>query len=164
MKFRNYVIVLVISVFTILFAFYFCGIYKNSIKSVDESFIGDVLIDVTGSSYDELYSNISNYTKENDDYVIYVASYKNNDISLLENNLSKVVINEGIKNVLYINADELKKSDYLDRLIDDFSDGNVSNGSLPLLIFFRNQKIYNVVSIVYTDEYSLKAVLEGYDD
>lgn len=164
MKTRNYIIVFVISIITILFTFYFCEIYRNSVKNVDDSSIGEVLINVTGASYDDLYSNISNYTKENDDYVIYVASYKKSDISLLEKNLKEIVIKDGLKNVLYINADELKKSEYLNRLLDDFGDGDVSNGGLPLFIFFRNQKIYNVVSIVNMDEYSLKAILEGYDD
>lgn len=167
MKTKNYIILFVICIFTVLFTLYFCRIYKNSLVNVFDSSINDILIDVTGSSYEALYNNINNYNKENRNYIIYVASYKSFDIFDLEKNLKDIVIDKGLKNVLYINVDDLKSFDYLNSLLNDFGDGDFSNikkSSLPVLLFFRNERIYNVVSILNMDYSSLSSVLEELND
>lgn len=165
MKTKNYIILFVISILTILFTFYFCKIYSNSLDNLDDSSIGELLTDVTGSSYEELYNNISNFSNENHDYVIYVASYKKSDVSNLENNLRNVVIDGNFKNVIYINVDELEKSSYIDRFVSEFSDNNITRISdMPVFICFKNQKIEKVISIGNLDENSLESILVEYND
>ena len=163
MKSKKYLLLTFIYVFTILLTIYFCRIYKNSITNVDDSSIGNLITDVTGSSYDMLYNNISNYNKENHNYVIYVASYKYFDLSNFENKFRKVIIDNNVKSVIYINADELKKYEYLNRLISDFSDSDFSSvniSDLPVFIYFKNEKIVNIVRVEEMDEISLFNALE----
>jgi len=162
-KSKKYLLLTFIYVFTILLTIYFCRIYKNSITNVDDSSIGNLITDVTGSSYDMLYNNISNYNKENHNYVIYVASYKYFDLSNFENKFRKVIIDNNVKSVIYINADELKKYEYLNRLISDFSDSDFSSvniSDLPVFIYFKNEKIVNIVRVEEMDEISLFNALE----
>ena len=167
MKTKNYIILAIIFVITILSTLYFCRIYSNSLVNVDESTIGDVLIDVTGSSYDALYNNIVNFGKENHDYIVYVASYKTTDISALENNLRKAVVDGSFKNIVYINVDALKKYDYINRFVSEFSNDSISRierSDLPVFICFRNEKIDKAVSIMNMDEKSLESILVDYND
>ena len=167
MKKSNYFVLFLICILTVLFTFYFCKIYSNSLINVDESSISDILTDVTGKSYEMLYNNINNYNKESHNYVIYVASYKGIDMSSFENRLRKIIVDSNFKNVIYINADELAKYDYINKLINDFSDGsfeNVGVNNLPIFIFFKNEKIDHIVSIYNMDDFTLKDVLEGLYD
>lgn len=167
MKYKNYIILFIICVFTVLFTLYFCKIYRNSLSNIDDSSIDDILINVTGNSYDELYNNINNYNKEYDSYVIYIASYKKNDVSTLESNLKRIVVDGGYKNVLYINTDELKNYEYLNRLVSDFSDGAISSvkmSDLPAFVSFKNESVIDVVSISTMDDEHIIDFLEGFND
>ena len=71
MKLKNYILLSVFYVFTILLVVYCCVIYKNSSKNVSDSNISYYVVDVTGKSYNELFNNINNYNTENSHYIIY---------------------------------------------------------------------------------------------
>jgi len=157
-KSKKYVFLFLIYFITIILTVYFFMIYRNSIVNVDDSSIDHIITDVTGNTYEMLYDNISNYNKEDHDYIIYVASYKYYDLSDFERNLSEVVIDNSLKNIIYINVDELKKYEYLNRLISDFSDSqypDVKIGELPVFIYFKNEKIVDIVNVRNKDKYSL---------
>ena len=77
---RNYLILCVIYIFTILGVFYFSRIYSNS-SHYYKSDVG--ILDITSSKYDVLFTNVLNYASENDSFTIYVSSgdsYTGNDL------------------------------------------------------------------------------------
>lgn len=162
LKYRNHVLLCCIYIFTILFTLYLCLLYRNSSINVDSSKIDDYISDVTGTNYDILYENISNYNDENDVFYIYVSSYKSLDLSSFEGRLKNIVVDNNIKNIIYINADNLKKFDYLKRLISDFgySNTDISIKSLPIFIVFNSGKITDIVSIYDKDDNFLREILE----
>lgn len=147
---------------TVLLVFYLCAIYKNSFISISDSNIDDVLISVTGNNYDELYSNISNYSKESHDFVVYVVSYKNLNVNSFESILKNNIISNNLTDkVLYINVDHLKKFNYLNRLVSDFGySESISFDDLPIFILFHNEKIVEFISIGEMDYDSISNYLE----
>ncbi len=166
MKSKNYILLCIIYLCTILSVIYFCLIYNNSNSSIIDSDIGNLVIDVTGKNYEELYNNIDNYTKEDHDYVIYVSSYKKRDMKTFENMLKDVISSNNLKNrILYINVDELKKYNYINNLLGDFSYENKLNKSdLPVFISFHNGKIVDVTSVYNFSYEELCSYLEdNYD-
>ena len=118
---RNYLILIVIYVFTILGVFYFSRVYSNSFgySSFD---LGSY--DITGS-YDAMYSNIYNYSSENDEFVILVSD-----------------VDSYSDNYLFINADKVSFND-LNKLIVAFGGSSV-DFRVPLFISFKNGRIVNV--------------------
>ncbi len=151
---------------TILLVFYLCAIYKNSFISVSDSNIDDVLISVTGNNYDELYNNISNYSKESHGFIIYIVSYKDKDLSSFEQALKNNIISNNLTGkVLYINVDKLKNFNFIKKLVSDFGySENISLKDLPLFVSFYNEKIIDVISVSEMDYNSVSNYLEVYYD
>lgn len=166
MKLKNFLLLVFIYCITICFVIYLCVIYKNSSRNVNNSVIYDYVIDVTGKSYDDLYNNISNYNGEVNDYVVYVVSYRNSSISSFENMFRNVIVSNGLNGrILYINVDNLKRFDYINSLVNDFSfNKSLSISDLPIFICFHDGRIADVVSIYdYTSD-SLYGFLEDVYD
>lgn len=164
MKSKNYILLFVIYILTILCVLYFCKIYHNS-SSLKGVSIDDYVLDVTGNSYDELYNNILNFSKENDNFIIYISSYKQ-DSSSFEDVFIDVITEKGLKNkILFINSDSLSNYDYVNKLIDSL-DGIVpiSKKYLPVFVSVKNQKVINIDYIRKIDEESLKNILGGVYD
>ena len=97
-KYRNYLLLLIIYISTIGFVFYCSDVYKNSLNNIDDYVVNDV----TNSKYDILYSNVYNYSLEHSDFSIYVSSKYNAD-----------------NKALFINIDRVSV-DNLNKLISDF--------------------------------------------
>lgn len=166
MKIKNLFLLIAIYLITILVVIYFCLIYNNSSNNIVESDIGDLIIDVTGKGYDDLYNNIKNYSNENHRYVIYVSSYEHTDIKSFESVFKNVIKYNNFKNrILYINSDELKHFSYINRLLNDFSYEYVLNEKqLPIFISFNGEKITEVISIFdFSYDDLLKYLEANYD-
>lgn len=149
---------------TILLVFYLCALYKNSFVSISDSNVEDVMLTVTGKNYNELYSNINNYSKESHDFVIYVVSYRNNNFNSFEQTLKDSIISNNLAGkVLYINVDNLGKFNYVNRLISDFGySKNISLNDLPIFISIRDEKIIDIIGINKVE--SISDYLEDYYD
>ena len=161
MKFKNSVLLSVIYIFTILGVIYFCKIYSNSSKVID-SVVSESVLDVTGNNYDELYSNVINYSKENDSFIIYVSSYKNSNNDSFEKTFEGVITEYNLKNkILFINADKLSSFKSLNTLMNSLdSDYEFSVKNLPILVSVKDGKAYSFSSCVNMDESSIKKLLE----
>ena len=159
MKSKNYILLFVIYIFTILCVLYFCKIYRNS-SSLRGASIDSYVLDVTGSSYDELYNNILNFSEENNSFVIYISSYKK-DCSSFENMLVNIIKESNLKNkILFINSDDLLSFNYVNKLIDSFSeDSDVSFGELPIFVIIKDGNVFSIVSVINFDEATLRNVL-----
>lgn len=166
MRYRNYILMLIICVITFLLVIYLCALYKNSSSNFNNSDIDDVLISVTGKNYEDLYNNIVNFSNENHDFIIYVASYKNNKIYDFESVFEKVISDHSFNHgILYVNVDNLKKIDYINKLFNDFSYNYfLKISDLPVFVEFHDDKITNVISIFDYDFDSLSGFLEGIYD
>lgn len=161
MKLKNYVLLSVFYVFTILLVVYCCVIYKNSSKNVSDSNISYYVVDVTGKSYNELFNNISNYNTENSHFIIYVSSYKNDNVISFENIFKKVISDKNLKGkILYVNADNLKSFDYLNRFLNDFGfSDKINSSSLPIFIVIDNNKVIDIESVIDFDEGNIESIV-----
>lgn len=122
---KNYIILLVVYLFTIGAVLYFSSVYRNTLK-VNES---ELFNDITSSRYDVLYSNVYNYSLEHSDFKIYVSEKYSVDDS----------------EVLFLNSDFVSSKN-LNRLIFDFGYSyNINKGSVPFYIVFKDGKIKEIV-------------------
>ena len=165
MKFRKYILLFIIYVFTIFLVLYLCMLYKKSLVNVSDSNVSDFLVSIGSNDYNKLYSNISNYNMENSDYIVYVASYKYNNLSPFEGMLRDVIISKNLKNsILYVNVDNFKVS-HINKLISDFSyDYSVKFRNLPIFICFHDGSIVDIVSVGDFTRDELLSFLEVYYD
>lgn len=134
MKFKNYILLSFIYVFTILIVLYLSRVYTNSIESISN--YPDFVNDVTSSNYDDLYNNIYNYSKENPDFIVLVSSKKYLENFNLENYNNEI---------LYVSVDELFSFKNLNRLINDFDyDYSVNRKDLPIFLIFENGNLVDI--------------------
>lgn len=139
-----------------------CKIYSNS-TSVVELSISDYTLNITDKKYDKIYNNILNFSNEKDEFVIYISSSKNNDLSF-EKYFIDFINNKNLKNkILFIDSDSLSNFDYINKLIDDLG-GNmtVSKKELPMFIIITDQKVSSIKCNI--DGISLENVLGGIYD
>ena len=118
-KYRNYLLLLIIYISTIGFVFYCSDVYKNSLNNIDDYVVNDV----TNSKYDILYSNVYNYSLEHSDFSIYVSSKYNADNKALFINIDRVSVknmNRLIKDFGYDFSVDKNNSYFL-----NFSDGKI---------------------------------------
>ena len=161
MKLRNYILLSVFYIFTILLVMYCCTIYNNSSKNVNDSNISNYVVDVTGKSYDDLYSNISNYNAENNHFIIYVASYKNDKTILFEDVFEGIISEENLKGkILYINVDSLKEFEYVNNLLNDFGYvERVKTSYLPIFIVINNNSVVDLKSVAGFDREDIESIV-----
>ena len=165
MKLKNYILLSVFYIFTILLVVYLCVIYKNS-SNVGNSFISNYVVDVTGKNYDILFSNVSNYNMENHQFIIYVSSYKDKSLSSVENVFEEVINDRNLKGkILYINVDNLKSFDYVNRLLSDFGyTDKVKKSSLPIFIVVNDEKIVDVKSVSDFNKEKIESIVKDIYD
>ena len=162
---RKNIILCIIYIITIFLTFYFCLLYKNSSTNIVSSEIDGFISNVTDDNYDKLFDNIKNYSNEYDEFYLYVASYKKIDLSSFEERLRNIVLDNNIKNIIYINYDELKNGNYLQMLISDFGfSGSYKFDNLPIIIVFRNGYIVDIYNIYQKNDIFLKNLMGGNND
>ena len=161
MRLKNYILLSVFYIFTILLVFYCCIIYKNSSKNVSDSNISNYVVDVTGKNYDELYNNINNYNAENSQFIIYVASYRSDDVISFENLFKDVINDKNLKSkILYINVDALKDYEYVNRFLNDFGcSGRIKVSSLPVFIVVNNNEVIDFKSVGGFDKENIESIV-----
>lgn len=138
MKFKNYILLCVIYVFTILVVLYASRVYTNSVRSISD--YPDFVNNITSSSYDDLYNNVYNYSKENPDFIVLVSDEKHLENFDLENFNNEI---------LYINVDGLFSIKNVNKLINDFNyDYSISKKDLPVFLVFENGNLVDINSEV----------------
>ena len=162
MKVKNWIVLLVFYIITILGVLYLCKIYSNS-SSVVELSISDYTLNITDKKYDKVYDNVLNFSNEKDEFVIYVSSRDN---SSFEKTFIDVINESNLKNkILFIDSDGLANFDYVNKLIDSLGGNTViSKKKLPIFIIIKDQKVSNVEFVDNFDKDSLKNILGGIYD
>lgn len=120
---KKYFLLFVVYVFSFLFVFYCSKIYSNSLANIDDSSINNV----TSSNYGIMFNNISNYSMEQEEFVIYVAP---KSINISSSNL-------------FIDSSIVRKRD-LNRLVKDFGYSYSFSNRFPVFIVFKDGKVVNV--------------------
>ena len=124
-KYKNYIILTVVYLFTVGFTIYLSDVYKKSTESSEPEFLNEI----TNSRYDIMYDNVYNYSLEHSDFSIYVANNKSLDDD----------------DILFIDSDKISSKN-LNRLIFDFGyNYNISKDSVPFSIVFKDGKIKEIV-------------------
>lgn len=130
---KNYMIVFIIYLITILGTLYFVFLYnKANIFDYDNK-IDMFVLDV--SDYEKLKENINNYMYENENFVIY---YTKNEVS---ENLKKIMKDYNLTHeFLYIDTyTGLKK------ILNDFQETSEIYKEKNYMIYFSNSKIVDVI-------------------
>lgn len=115
---KNYVIVLIICLFTIAVVSYLAYWFKtnNSYQSNNQIMSG--LLFEFGE--DEIINNVENYVIDNPDCVLYL-SYGGNNIKAFERELKNFIEENNIKSsFVYINLDTVKNKKFLTEFSDKF--------------------------------------------
>lgn len=150
MKIKNYIILFIIYLVTILLVLYSVALYKKSSDLINYgSSINTVIKEISEDNYFDIYSNINNYIMENHSFILYI-SFFSDDIVGYENELQKFIIDNDAEDIfLYVNVDDIKKVSDLDTLFKDFSDieisYNISKKTVPLFIYFKDGKINTII-------------------
>ncbi len=139
-KIKNYLIVTVIYLITILAVLYIVFLYKksNNIANYDSD-MNMYVLNISDDNYEKLYNNINNYIVEKNNFVIYVSSD-----GYVSTNLKKIIIEYNLnKEFLYINTDNVKN---INKLIKDFSENQFSpiEKNDATIIYFLNGKIIDI--------------------
>lgn len=120
---KKYFLLFTVYILTILFVFYCSKIYSNSLTNIDDASINNV----TSSNYGIMFKNISNYSMEQEEFVICVAP---GSINMSNFNL-------------FIDSSVVKKRD-LNRLVKDFGYSYSFNNRFPVFIVFKGGKVVDV--------------------
>ncbi len=144
---KNYVILFIVLICTILLVFYIRSWYNTSkIYYSQNSVIKDVASEI---NYDEIF----NYTLESQKFILYVSSGSNNEIKNFERSLKRLVIKLDLNDdILYLNLDNVQDS-FIDDLRHSFGASDnirkqISDNSNATIYIFEDGKIISVLNNV----------------
>jgi len=135
---KNHIILGLILIITIVIITYFFKWYSTYQDSKLNTMVLDGYLQVIK------YNELEDYLTENKDAVIYVSKLKNQEIRTFEKKFKNIIIKYNLNNsLLYLNTtDENDSSFELENITN-----NSSIKELPLIIIYRDGKIYNIYNI-----------------
>ena len=160
--FKNYVILGLVFLFTIGVVFYARDWYNTTKEYyMQNSVMKDAIREIKG---DEL----SNFTLENQKFILYVASGKNMEIKNFEDDLKGLIQDMDLNDlILYMNLDDTDANFY-DSLkkyaVNNEIKNQISSNSMASMYVFTDSKITDVLSNV--NNYSmnrLETVIDRWD-
>lgn len=155
---KNYIILLLAMVFTMLAVFYMLTIYKNYEEYYNNN---SIILDIVNEINSE---EIVSYSTDNPDFILYVSSGHNQEIKAFEKNLKKFVLKNDLRNnMLYLNLDDVNIEEF-NNFLNKMSTKNVkselSNQDSHAIYIFQNCKIEQVLDT--TDLDKIEIVFQGY--
>lgn len=160
---KNYVILGVLVVITVLAVFYLRNIYIATIKYDSANSV----IETVANQINE--DEISNYTLENPRTILYVSSGQDMEIKDFEKELKNIIEkNDLSSSTLYINKDNVADmNNFIDKLkslcLNESAKAAIDANSEASLYIFENDKIKYVVSNVSElDDSEIKLLLKRY--
>ena len=151
---KNYFILALIFLVTVIGVFYAREWYNTSKEYYAQN---SVMTKVVREIRSE---EISNYTLENQKFVLYVASGKNVELKDFEDGLKNLIQDmDLVDSVLYMNLDGVEPNGFYDLLRNDFSamsriKNQIIDDSSASLYVFTDGKITSVLNNV--NDYSMK--------
>ncbi len=150
---KNYVILAVVLLFTVGLVFYLRDWYNTTKEYyARNSVMTDVVREIKGEE-------ISNFTLENQKFILYVSSGQNADIKGFENDLKDLIQKMDLNDdVLYMNLDGTDALTFYNLLRNDFAASskikNQINDSVASMYVFTDGKITSLLNNV--NNYSIK--------
>lgn len=158
MEKNKYFLLVFIYIVTIFVAIYFSVLYRNSKKSFNNVSDSSLFLDVNSKDYISLYDTVKNYSSEKNKFIIYIVKYDDKKISLFEEKLSKLNLNDKL---LRINVNDINSINNINSLINDFGfDYSLKKSSLPLFIVFNDGRITDILDVYSYDDNELKNFME----
>lgn len=134
---KNYIILAVLILVTVLLTLFLASLYKNS-EAISSNFY-NYSNKITASEFKE-------YMLENDDAIIYLADKVVLTQESFENSLQEKIDSYGLKNKLVY----IDKKEITDKFIKEFNDEYntvIDKKQLPIIIFIVDNKIVNITYI-----------------
>lgn len=135
---KNYLILLVVAIVTVLIVFYL-GSWYNASKEYykNNSILSEYLSEIKGDE-------INSYLVDNPEVVIYYASSKDETIKSFENEFKKLIEQNEIKDeIIYINSKD--ENNNLISNLNSISDKQIDSIIIPNLIYIKEGKISKIL-------------------
>ena len=141
---KNYIILSLIVLVTVVVVFYMRNVYiVSKVYYNDNSVMLDIVKEV---GQDEL----QNYLIENPKIVLYVSSKENQNIKKFEKTFKNFIIEEELEDdILYLDLDSIDKNE-LNQKLKDIANQNVQdkidNNSIVSMYVIENGKVTNIIT------------------
>jgi len=136
---KNYFILLLIVLGTILLVFYLRSWYNASIEYYqNNSIMSEYLSELKSEE-------INSFIIDNPDIIIYYASAKDTNIKSFEKSFKKLMEQYEIKDdIVYIDSSKQENVDFISKL-NDVSDKKINQINIPNLIYIKDGKVNKVL-------------------
>ena len=145
---KNYFILFIVIVLSLLIAFYFRKWYKAYEDSyLSKSIVGNYLFQIN-------YKELDNYLVENQSAIIYVSKVGNEKIRNFEKKFINAINQNDLKNkILYLDL-----SNYKGDTNDKYTINDINITSVPNISVFKNGKLDDIY-FIDVDRYSMEKII-----
>lgn len=145
---KNYFILFIVIVFSLLIAFYFRNWYKTYEDSyLSKSIVGNYLFEIN-------YKELDNYLVENQSAIIYVSKVGNEKIRNFEKKFINAINQNDLKNkILYLDL-----SNYKGDTNDKYTINDKDITSVPNISVFKNGKLDDIY-VIDVDGYNMEKII-----
>lgn len=145
---KNYFILFIVIVFSLLIAFYFRNWYKAYEDSyLSKSIVGNYLFEIN-------YKELDNYLVENQSAIIYVSKVGNEKIRNFEKKFINAINQNDLKNkILYLDL-----SNYKGDTNDKYTINDINITSVPNISVFKNGKLDDIY-VIDVDGYNMEKII-----
>lgn len=145
---KNYFILFIVIVLSLLIAFYFRKWYKAYEDSyLSKSIVGNYLFEIN-------YKELDNYLVENQSAIIYVSKVGNEKIRNFEKKFINAINQNDLKNkILYLNLNNYKGDTN-----DKYTINDKDITSVPNISVFKNGKLDDIY-VIDVDGYNMEKII-----
>lgn len=145
---KNYFILFIVIVFSLLIAFYFRNWYKAYEDSyLSKSIVGNYLFEIN-------YKELDNYLVENQSAIIYVSKVGNEKIRNFEKKFINAINQNDLKNkILYLDL-----SNYKGDINNKYTINDMNITSVPNISVFKNGKLDDIY-VIDVDGYNMEKII-----
>lgn len=153
---KNYILVIIISIFTILILGYFVFWYKSNEKFyMENSVMSGYLSEINEESAIE---NLSNYVLDNPDTFLYVSFGNDSTVKDFELKFKDFIKTENIRsNFIYLDLNLINDKKFIINIKNSFFSEELKNNEISLekqsnIFVFKNGKI---IDVLYTSKQTI---------
>ena len=140
---KNYIILAVVLILSIILVIYFCMWYNAYEESKLNTMIMDKYLQVIN------YNELNNYLVENKDAVIYSSVLEDQKIRHFEKKFKNIIIKNSLNNdILYLDlTEELKDKNITKDIKETYNINNQDIANTPSIMIFKDGKLYSIYNI-----------------
>ena len=140
---KNYIILAVVLILSIILVIYFYMWYNAYEESKLNTMIMDKYLQVIN------YNELNNYLVENKDAVIYSSVLEDQKIRNFEKKFKNIIIKNSLNNdILYLDlTEELKDKNITKDIKETYNLNNQDIANTPSIMIFKDGKLYSIYNI-----------------